>query len=358
MATSHPFVNFAHRYSDPSRSYLSAYVAIARVDTLVEDVKMIRQTIDVDNPNSRTFPWFGAEIMSYYAVGYATCLEWHARSRFVDLITFNPSFIKGEDLKGKISDKLLVQMVSENASVAHLVGASINVTSKDGYISLINRVFQQLGIEINVAEWLSGTAEGSKICWLKPNELGQIDELFRFRHQLVHEIGSHNMGHFNIRDNWSPDDAIFYGRVVASLMCGLEAALTEFAPPNFPNLLDNNGWPVSPLGLLEAEVKRLEEIANHEINKADWDNARTVEFWNAELSSSHIHAHAQREFVDNAAMLHWRYFDARTPLKLAAIKGRISYLTELLGNFTAAHLDDPDGEIPAVLREFPSGKMW
>jgi hypothetical protein len=42
-------------------------------------------------------------------------------------------------------------------------------------------------------------------------------------------------------------------------------------------------------------------------------------------------------------MLHWRYFDARTPLHVALIQYRIAFLTELLSHLGSAASDDPDG---------------
>ncbi len=120
---------FTSRYADPTENYLSAFTALSRAELLLEDAAKLKELLDVAQPEeTRWAPWFGAEAMSYYAVGFVTCLEWHARSRVVDLLTFDPS-VRFADFSPQLGDKLIVEMMVQNAPIGHLVGASINVPS-------------------------------------------------------------------------------------------------------------------------------------------------------------------------------------------------------------------------------------
>lgn len=72
----HPSVSFAVRYEDASTGLLSAHTAIARLESLTEDIRDLRDLFDKQVPKgSRCTPWVGAEIVSYYAVGFVTCLS-------------------------------------------------------------------------------------------------------------------------------------------------------------------------------------------------------------------------------------------------------------------------------------------
>jgi hypothetical protein len=76
-------VDFAARYAGTRFQTLNVSSALRRAEALVldaEEMLEVRKTAE-DN----RFPTY--EIISYFAVGFVTCLEWHARSRLVDLIT-------------------------------------------------------------------------------------------------------------------------------------------------------------------------------------------------------------------------------------------------------------------------------
>jgi hypothetical protein len=96
----HHAVKFAMRYGSPTGLYLNAWTALTRLDELIEDARTLKAHLDTVMPEeARWHPWVGAEVVSYYAVGFVTCLEWHARSRLVDLLTFRPALAKSDDLK-------------------------------------------------------------------------------------------------------------------------------------------------------------------------------------------------------------------------------------------------------------------
>jgi hypothetical protein len=292
--------------------------------------------LDESHPRERRWaPWFGAEIISYYAVGFVTCLEWHARSRFVDILTFDPGALRPDDLKGVLNDKLIVQMIAEQAPVTHLIGGAVRVTSADKYYALLNRVFSDLQISLDLGSWLTGASEAAVACWVRPDQMHLVESLFNFRHELVHEIGSGTMGHPNIRESWSPDEALHYGRLALSVMSGIEAAFTRFAPKSFPNVLTEEGWPISSLEQLQAQLVELDEAAEQAVRSADWDHPNTAETWTALRVAGREYFSAEERFIERAAMLHWRYFDARAPLRLMSLQYRIAFLREVLSHCAA-----------------------
>lgn len=343
MSTSaeHPLLEFASRYGDPTQDYLNAYMAIARLDALLEDATTLLQTLRATKPDQTSWhPPFGPEVVSYYGVGFVTCLEWHAKSRLIDLLTFLPSALKIEDVKGTISDKLIVQMVAKQASVTQLVGAAVKVGSAEKYLSVIGRVFSALGMPFTVVDWLTGKTSHATACWIRPEQLAQLEQLFDFRNGLVHELGSATMGHWNVRDSWSPDEALRMGGLVASIICGIEAAFTHNAPGLFPNRLTEDRWPISTVETLMKEFERLDRIADAEVRTAEWNeghDTQTVDVWTQAREAFGVYMQAETELIDTAGMLHWRYFDARTPLRVRLLRYRIDFLTELMSHFTSAH---------------------
>lgn len=346
--SSHPYASFASRYADPTQSYLTAYMALQRANSLLEDAEAMNALLSQEHPpEKRWMPWFGAEIVSYYSVGYVTCLEWHARSRVVDLLTFDPG-VRLDDFRGQISDKLIIEMLGQKASVSHLVGASINVPSLDRYFSIMARLLGHFGVRASVGDWLTGAAVGATTCWIQASNIEELEHLFTFRNGLVHEIGSNVMGHFNIRENWNPEEAIRAGKMVASVIQGVESVFTRILPKGFPNKLDENSYPVDPLESLRGDLAELEAIADREIRGADWQWPGTVELWDSARSAAQSHLVAEEMFIERAEMLHWRYWDARFPLRLNALEARIEFLRGLLDNFTSAHLDDVSEDPPGA----------
>lgn len=339
----HPLLAFAERYSDPTQQYFDAYTALARLEQLQEDLTDLTGLLEAKYPPERRwFPWLGSEAVSYYAVGFVTCLEWHARSRLNDLLKFSPDSIKIDDVRGTISDKLIVQMAAKNASVAQLVSGAVRVGGFERYLAIFARVFEALQIETTPMDWLLGDAQDSTICWISRHDLPVIDRLFAFRHELVHEIGSAVVGHPNIRDALSPVEAAQIGRICWAVIAELEQAITASAPKLFPNLLTADRYPVSLTSQLEEELDRLTQIASIAIDRQDWDFKQTRTTWVEARDKFTEYMAAEDTFIERAAMLHWRYFDARTPLKARLRTYRIGFLAELLSHFHTEEIDNPN----------------
>ena len=143
------------------------------------------------------------EIMNYYVVGFITCLEWHARSRLVDLMVHNASCIEAKDVKNLDKDALS-QMMSEQVTVPYLVGAATSVSSLSDYIEIFNRVFRDLDNDVKVEALLRSTNYTFQQFGEETTKslFEVLTDLFQSRHDLVHEIGFHVVCHFSLRDLW------------------------------------------------------------------------------------------------------------------------------------------------------------
>src|SRR5947209_7662674 len=110
----HYSVEFASRYERTPFKTLTAAAALWRADELAYDARLLDELRTAGEEKDVQFGnRLGTyEIISYYAVGLVTCLEWHARSRLVDLMMFQPTSIEASDLKN-IGFPAISQMVSE-----------------------------------------------------------------------------------------------------------------------------------------------------------------------------------------------------------------------------------------------------
>jgi hypothetical protein len=122
----HYHVDFAARYARTHFPTLNAFSSIWRIESLIDDTRMLDELRDLAEAEEirfgnrmRTY-----EIVDYFHVGFVTCLEWHARSRIVDLLVFAPACIETNDVK-TIDKVALSQMAAANVTLPHIVGATM-----------------------------------------------------------------------------------------------------------------------------------------------------------------------------------------------------------------------------------------
>src|SRR5215471_7411170 len=204
----HHLVDFASRYSAWRFPTLSASSALWRAEALVDDAESLLDLRERCRTADISFgAWNTYEIISYFAVGLVTCLEWHARSRFVDLLVFCPDCIDTSDVKN-IDKVALSQMMSEGVTVPYLLGAATKVSSLQEYVSVFARIFKELEIEAN-GETLIREAQ-QKIEGVNGESVESlytiIDQLFEHRNHLVHEIDLSVIGHRSMRNVWQLED--------------------------------------------------------------------------------------------------------------------------------------------------------
>ena len=316
----HPKVAFVSQYSEWST--LNAYEAIERAKALLEEVGRLQKKMqspdhfDADKDNDdESFGYHTPEfeVVSYYSVGFVTCLEWHARSRLVDLFSFLPSCITAEDLKGTITDKVLSQMVEHRLSIPKLVGAMLNIGSSEKYIEQFNRIFRELNLQPGVKQILNPLI-------LHP-QLGadRLELVFAHRHALVHEIGG----------AWSDDfeTARSVGKLVIDVMSALERQITEAAPRGFPNRLDKEGRPENPIPELDAQIGRLEEDIGIalKLGKEDGYVVPSLDVWLTARDAWMKSCRAEGGFILDMATGELVEYEARQ-LKVPLRRNRLSYL--------------------------------
>jgi hypothetical protein len=200
--TKHHLVDFAARYAGTRFQTLNASSALWRAQALVLDaeemLKLKKAAEDKDIQFGSTY-----EIISYFAVGLVTCLEWHARSRLIDLMLYKPSCITRSDLEG-ITKVALSQMVAERVTVPHLLGAATSVSRVKEYVAVFTRIFEALAIKVHVERELRTVQVDIELYREDEDKslYNVIEQLFEYRNQLVHEIDLSVIGHFSLRDMW------------------------------------------------------------------------------------------------------------------------------------------------------------
>lgn len=344
----HHAVAFAERYSDKGTDYLNAGTALWRVGELLDDAETLKKHLDVVFPeDQRWAPWVGAEVVSYYAVGLVTCLEWHARSRLVDLLTFIPAAFKTDDLR-VMRDKVVVETLASNVTVAAVVGAATNISTFDDYTGVFARLFSAFGVKQSLYDVIKAKDPETDAAWVEPRDIEVIQNLYKFRNDLVHEIGIERVGHFNVRERWDPNEAIETIQLVQRMMRAIEAAITASAPAGFPNLLDGDGLPKSEFIRIEQEIYELEKELCKIIEYFEEYTEDSQRNFLAANSAAASHIRSEMDFIEGWPMLFNRYVDMRKPLMLALVQSRRDYLksiVEIVGS--VYELDAPEEAPPS-----------
>src|SRR5438093_12323115 len=108
----HHLVQFATRHAIGGLRTFDAFSALWRAENLVDDAERLLTLQKHVRGSEFEFGSYRStyEIFGYFAVGLVTCLEWHARSRLVDLLTFKPSCIEKKDFDQLKTDPLSQMM--------------------------------------------------------------------------------------------------------------------------------------------------------------------------------------------------------------------------------------------------------
>ncbi len=252
----HYLVEFASRYARSPFQTLTASAALWRAEELAYDARAL---LELREAGERK--------------------EWHARSRLVDLMMFQPGSIETSDVKN-IASLAISQMVSEGATIPHLLGAATRVSELTEYLDIFVRIFRNLDIKVDLEKQLRGMPVAIDTHSMD-DDLGlfrTLDRLFITRNHLVHEIDQSIIGHFSIRDTWSALEAIQYAEAVITAIKEVELHITVSAPKDFPNRLNEDGTEEDELKKLSDVVANLEaqlttEIARCGDNEVLWNEA-------------------------------------------------------------------------------------
>jgi hypothetical protein len=273
--------------------------------------------------------YFGSrhEIISYFAVGFVTCLEWHARSRLIDLMLYKPSCITIRDLEG-VAKVALSQMLAERVTVPHLLGAATNVSRIEEYVAVFTRVFEVLDIKIHVERELRSVQVDIDLYREDEDKslYSVIERLFEYRDQLVHEIDLSVIGHFSLRDMWNLDRAVAYGNAIISAIKLLEGHITKYAPQDFPNRLTAEGDAEDEYENLEKAIASIEA----ELSSSFQNEGELTKAWEDALATSRQSLQLEIDFLAKAEFLRpVRHLDMRRSVQIDCLKNRLAYLTIL-----------------------------
>jgi hypothetical protein len=328
----HYLVQFASRYAGARFKTLDAGSALWRAESLVDDTAdLLELKDDAEAKDIRFGQRLGTyEIVQYFAVGFVTCLEWHAKSRLVDTMIFHPNCIELGDLKG-IATLALSQMVAEGATIPHLLGAATRVSSVQEYLSIFKRVFGELKIVGDLEDVFRNRKTTVELPRLDADTslYGVLDDLFASRNHLVHEIDLSVIGHFSLRDMWELPRAKKYGEAVVSCIKIVESYITEHAPKNFPNRLDSQGIAEDEYNKLLEEISTTEKQITPEIER--WGTVDMSEStWTETLALSRASRAAELLFLSQASFLRpVRHLDSRREAQIEYLKNRLAFLSLL-----------------------------
>jgi hypothetical protein len=332
QTTPHHLVQFATRHAISELKTFNAFAALFRVQDLISDAERL---LDLQKHVKGTEHEFGSyrrtyEILSYFAVGFVTCLEWHARSRLVDLLSYMPSCIDKKDLD-QIKSDALSQMMAHNVTVAHLIGANKTISRADQYVlDVFERLFKALSIPAHIERELRDTKMGMDLAD-HTNLYAALEGLFEFRNRLVHEIDIALVGPYTIRDAWSPDIAIEYGNSVIKVITLIEGHITKHGPKDFPNRLNSDAYPEDEFEKLQQSVLLLEDDISAILNDTDASDE-----WKDVLERSRASQRTEMDFMDGADFLQpLRVLDIRRIVKMEYLKGRLTYLKALRSELDA-----------------------
>jgi hypothetical protein len=134
-------------------------------------------------------------------------------------------------------------------TIPHLIASAASVSTFEAYASTFNRVLDAVGASGALTKLLDEEIDADSIG-------GIVSELYKRRSILVHEIRIQTIGHRNIRDFSSFEDISKQGRAVMRLIKGTELAITQSAPSEFPNLLDEEGNEMDEVNRLKRTIAR------------------------------------------------------------------------------------------------------
>jgi hypothetical protein len=324
----HHLVDFAARFTQSYLPTLNAHTAIWRLEALIIDIERLQEVFEASQlhdgaPNLGS----GFEVLDYFSVGFVTCLEWHARSRLVDLLRHRPESIETNDVQ-RLDKAVLVQMTAAAVTLPHIVGAGTKVSSIKEYLAVFDRIFQALVINTKVEATLRAY-QIQKYYWDENETISlyeTIADLFEKRNELVHEVGPNVAAHHSLRERWSLEEALRFGRATLECVKNVESIFTASAPKDFPNLIDKDGTPVDELTRLEKETKLLENAITEELK----DDHDSLLYWRRSTSAYQSYLAKERKFLDSADFLRpLRQLDFAQPLRISLLQGRFSFLSSL-----------------------------
>lgn len=303
---------YAKRHAGGVVDTHNAISALSRIDDIIEQSKSIEH--DTDPPVA---PGYIKEtLVDYYVVALCTAMEWHARTRLVDMLIAYPDAIIQSDVDNALKVTEVIRLAKRQVSIPHALGSRINISTEDSYFHVFKRLFSALGLkEDPVAICSKFIFRGGR------NRLG---EMFSMRHRLVHEISLSEIGPFHMRGVFSIGDIHDLAMMCRDVFVEIEKRVSSAAPERFPNCLDANLNPINEMRLVVRDRDKL-EVEALELVAGTGD-----EMEGALRASSEVLAKEIEAIESSEAFNIIRFADFRTPLIRRLLEGRIAYLKALI----------------------------
>jgi hypothetical protein len=280
--STHHDVEFVQSFATSLLPTFNARTALTRAQFLLADAEHLEHVHDSAREEANRGRIKGFDVTDYFAVGYVTCLEWHARSRLADILTHAPNLIEPKSINALDPDAIS-QMVAAGATLPDLLAASTKINSLGAYTKVFETIWKALEIATPLKPILTAAS-------LVTGAEESLFQLFPRRHGLVHEISVSKIGSYTQRDTWDFQQAIAHGRMVVDLITRIEAEITKAAPDGFPNKLKSDGMPEVQRDILERALPDL----LHRISSGLGPDSETAALMNA---SSKKYIEEQEEFI-------------------------------------------------------------
>ena len=211
-------LEFVSRVADEFDGTFNAASAIERVEVLINDAQRIAAAFRIAPPEDVYGGWrpITVDIVSYYAVGFVTCFEWHVRSRLTDLFAFAPESITDKDLAKDAGAPVLAKLIAANASLPQYLAATRNYSTSQAYLGTFVRIFNFLGLTPDPNEIVHNLLPFADPLDSMTGRQ-RLDALYDERNMLVHEINSANVGHPVGHNPWTCETAVNCGNFVLQL---------------------------------------------------------------------------------------------------------------------------------------------
>jgi hypothetical protein len=242
-----------------------------------------------------------------------------------DLLRYDATNFTADDFKQASIGNNLDKIIKNQTTMAQFIAQSTMISDFNKYIRIFDRVLSYLKITKLAAEIAKAGSD-------KPDQVFPLFiKLFVRRHALVHEIGQDQIGHRNLRDPLSLEEAQTLGAAVIELMTKLELAITEAAPGNFPNIVQGPVY-ISQHERVLKMITDIEDKLIEDINNAEMVGLNVDNFIDS-IKSSRAALNASALALRNLTYPGFRYYSISEPLLLVLYEKRLEYISLLSEEF-------------------------
>lgn len=253
------YAGFLWRNVSDLHPTLNSMSVICRIENICGEYKELREAISKAEVSE-----FSLSILNYYVVAMIACLEWHAKARLADFLSYSPESLSPEDFATlKLDDAL--PLARSFTTIATLIGQMKSINSYSSYVDVFSRIFEKFESRTSAQKVIDAVAfEGG-------DGINVVDELFKNRHLLVHEISIMQVGPYTFRDTFIFDDADRTIDMIMRLVNSIEVHITEITPDDFPNkIVEKTRLSLLEDGISSASEELLENLAFCGGYAAEW----------------------------------------------------------------------------------------